>query len=882
MPGGAFAAITTYVANAAIIGFGMGSYAAVVLGNLVAMAVLIGSTVALSAVTDALTPKPDKQSFVSELAGRTQTIKQPITVHRVIFGEVRVGGSVTFLQTTHDDGLWHLIVTFCGHSINSIQQYFYNDEEQTIDASGFPTGGTWNDGGSSIRTRIVAGLGTTAGDATFNTALQTNLPGIWTTNHRQSGRAKAYIQGVSENFRQGIPNVTFIVRGNNEIYDPRDLSTGYTNNAALCIRKYLTDTSFGLGEPTTRIDEASFIAAANICDETVTLSDATTEARYTINGVIETTKTPKVALGEMLGACAGTLTHQGGKWALYVGAYRTPTITFDENVLDGPISVQTRIGRRDNFNRVKGVFVNPADLYQPTDFPVVTNATYLAEDNNEAIWKDIALGFTTSAATAQRLAKIELERARQQITVSFPMNLNGMRVQIGDVVNITNARMGWTAKPFEVTDWSFANRGDGDSPRLGVDLGLRETASTVFDWANGEETTLDPAPNSNLPNPFVVGTVGTPSITEELFSTMTGAGVKTKAIVSWTASSNSFINRYRVEHKSSSASEWISHPFIKATTFEIWDIAPGVYDFRYYAITDLRTEKASTTRTQEIFGLSVPPADITGLSISALSSLAVLSWTPHPDLDVKEGGKIIFRHSNQMTGAAWGGSVSIGKAVPGTTNTVILPLKSGTYLCKAVDSSGIQSVTAATITTNAATLTNFANLSTLSAHTAFAGTHSNTVVDGSVLKLDGATAIDAWGTVDAVAQWDAEGGIKTSGTYTMQYGIDLGSVKKTRLGTDITTVTTNAIVLDLVDSRAANIDTWESFDGVTGAQTDAEVEVRETDDDPAGTPTWDVWKRLEVADYQARAFHFRLNLESNDPTFNIRVSQLTITADEVV
>ena len=483
-------------------------------------------------------------------------------------------------------------------------------------------------------------------------------------------------------------------------------------------------------------------------------------------------------------------------------------------------------------------------------------------------------------ATAQRLAKIELERARQQITVSFPMNLNGMRVQIGDVVNITNARMGWTAKPFEVTDWSFANRGDGDSPRLGVDLGLRETASTVFDWANGEETTLDPAPNSNLPNPLVVGTVGTPSITEELFSTMTGAGVKTKAIVSWTASSNSFINRYRVEHKSSSASEWISHPVIKATTFEIWDIAPGVYDFRYYAITDLRTEKASTTRTQEIFGLSVPPADITGLSISALSSLAVLSWTPHPDLDVKEGGKIIFRHSNQMTGAAWGGSVSIGKAVPGTTNTVVLPLKSGAYLCKAVDSSGIQSVTAATITTNAATLTNFANLSTLSAHTAFAGTHSNTVVDGSVLKLDGATAIDAWGTVDAVAQWDAEGGIKTSGTYTMQDGIDLGSVKKTRLGTDITTVTTN--VLDLVDSRAANIDTWESFDGVTGAQTDAEVEVRETDDDPAGTPTWDVWKRLEVADYQARAFQFRLNLESNDPTFNIRVSELTITADEVV
>src|SRR3546814_10333437 len=79
----------------------------------------------------------------------------------------------------------------------------------------------------------------------------------------------------------------------------------------------------------------------------------------------------------------------------------------------------------------------------------VTNATYLAEDNDERIWKDIDLPFTTSAATAQRLAKIDLERARQQMTTVWPCKLTAMRVQAGEVVKLTNSRFGWSEKPFE-------------------------------------------------------------------------------------------------------------------------------------------------------------------------------------------------------------------------------------------------------------------------------------------------------------------------------------------------------------------------------------------------------------------------------------------------
>ena len=73
----------------------------------------------------------------------------------------------------------------------------------------------------------------------------------------------------------------------------------------------------------------------------------------------------------------------------------------------------------------------------------------------------------------------------------------------------------------------------------------------------------------------------------------------------------------------------------------------------------------------------------------------VLRWDQSPDLDVRVGGKIVFRHSE--AGTTWPASVSIGEAVPGSATVAVLPLKAGEYLAKAVDSSGIQSAAASAV-----------------------------------------------------------------------------------------------------------------------------------------------------------------------------------------
>lgn len=833
------------------------------------------TNVVLGAVSKALTSKP-KQKEAAAVAttarDRTLAVRQPITVHRVIYGQVRVSGPFTFIHSTDSGQYINFVLTLAGHAVEEIGDVYFNDELIPLDGSGNATGRF------AGYVTVKKGLGTTEGDADLLAALQTNCPGVWTANHKQAGRAKLSVRlkFSQDLFPNGIPNVTTIVKGK-LLYDPRTGLTVYSTNAALCVRDYLASSAYGLGEPATAIYDTAFIAAANICDENVTLAAGGTEKRYTCNGTVDTDRKPKDVLESLLTSMAGKLAYQGGKWNLYAGAYRTPTVSLNEDDLDGPIKLTTRLSRREIFNGVKGVYVSPADFYQPTDFPPVTNATYLSEDQGERIWKDIDLQFTTSAATAQRLAKIELERARQQMTTVWPCNLRAFRIQAGDVVYLNNTRFGWTNKPFEVEDWQFAIRGNNDAPQLGIDLYMRETASAVYDWNSGNETTVDVAPNTTLPNPFTVSTPGIPSVTESLYQTNEGAGVKARATVSW-AAVDPFAVFYQVEHKLAADSTYIVHPRTASTTFEINDIAAGVYDFRVKAINTLGVSSAYASATKEIYGLGAKPSALTGLTIQAAGGLAILQWVRSIDIDVRIGGKIAFRHSRSESGASYSASVSIGDALTGDQTVAVLPLLPGTYFAVAFDSSGIAS-DAASVSTAGAQVLAFSTLSTVTEHTAFSGINSGTAVVDGVLKLAGASLMDSWGLIDSIVDWDSEGGVLSSGTYTFAAGLDLTTQRRTRLR--VSKVVQEVNTRDLIDSRTSLMDDWPSWDGVVGGETDMQVWARATNDDPAGTPTWGAWEKLHAGEYYARAFQFQARLSSTNPDYNIHVTELSVTAEAI-
>ena len=417
-------------------------------------------------------------------------------------------------------------------------------------------GGVSTYAGETYLYRVNTHLGTTA--QTHDTDAVAEIA-EWTIDHRLRGVAYVYVRlrFDREAFPSGIPNVTALVSGKNNIYDPRDLSSGYSTNAALCFADYLASDQFGFGASfAADFDLVALNAAANICDEAVVLDDSSSESRYSCNGVVDTDQSPKSVLERLLTAMCGTCVFSGGKWVVHAGAYRSATVTLAEADLRAGFTVQTKPSRADLCNAVKGTYTYRADddgVYQPADFPAVTNSTYQAEDG-EQIWRDIELQFTSSPSMAQRLAKIELEKTRQGMTLRYPCKLTALGIRAGDVVQISNTRLDWTAKPFEVLEWEFAIDAGG---ALGIDLTLQETAAGVYDWANGEETTVDLAPNTNLPNPYAAAAVTNLVVVESAIIPTDGGQVINIA-VSWDAAVNRNIILYELEGRIASDTTWHS------------------------------------------------------------------------------------------------------------------------------------------------------------------------------------------------------------------------------------------------------------------------------------------------------------------------------------
>jgi hypothetical protein len=493
------------------------------------------TTFVLGAASYALSKKPSDGNALG--SGALASTRDALAPHKVIYGRSRTGGTIVYLESTSDNKYLHSVYALAGHEIDAVEKVYFNDEEVTIGGDGVVSGGTY-----SGKARVQFKYGTA--DQTAFSDLVSASDSNWTTNHRMRGRAAAYIRFEYDQdaYPNGVPNVSFLIRGK-KVYDPRSDTTVWSNNPALCVADYLTNTQYGLGaDYDTEIDETALIAAAEGCDDDVDLAAGGTEHKYSLDGFFLTSSTPEEIINQMLTAMAGKAVWSSGKWRILAGEYYTPTLTFDEDDLRAGFTVQTLVSRRENFNSVKGVFVSSDNNYISTDFPSITSATYVAEDGGEEVFKNISLPFTTSATMAQRLAKIELLRARQQITLTLPLKLQGLKANVGDIVQINNTRLGWSAKPFEVVSMNMSM---GET--LGVDLELREISTDVFDWSTDEEQTFDPAPNTNLPNAFQVAPPTDLTIEATNIPTPDG-GIQSSLLVTWTPPANAFVYQYEVQY----------------------------------------------------------------------------------------------------------------------------------------------------------------------------------------------------------------------------------------------------------------------------------------------------------------------------------------------
>lgn len=806
------------------------------------------TSVAIGLVQQSLTPKRRISTTDASQSAILVSGVSPVADHQIIYGQTKVGGVIVYKEATDNNKFLHIIVALAGHECEEITTVYLNDEALTLDGDGEVTAPDKYVG--KVRINKHLGSATQVADSD----LVDESEGKWTADHRLQGICYVYarLQFDADAFPNGEPNITAIIKGK-KVYNPNTGATAWSDNAALCVRDYLTET-YGLASDSEEIDDTLVITAANVCDEDVSLATGGTEKRYTTNGAISTGSQPSESIDALLRCMGGIMWYAQGKWRIRAAAYTTPSVVFDEDDLRSGVDIQTRHSRRDNFNIVKGTFRGAESNWQFSDFPEIRSTTFIEADGGQESAMDLQMGLTSSAATAQRIAKIALLTNREQLTVSASFGLRALQVQVGDVVKFTNTRAGFDEKPFQVINWGFGRSEGGD---LIVNMTLRETSSAVYDWS-AEETAFE-ANNTTLADPFDVPAIGL-AITSE--ARIINEHLTNVIVATTTSDAPERIDNVEVQFKKSTDTDYISAGIGDLGKFEIIDVVDDDYDIRARGINTFGIKgDFSIVSNFGVENLADPPADVTDFSFNVGSSGILLEWEPVADLDLSF---YRIRHSFVESGATFANAVTAINKVARPANSVLVPAQSGTYLIKAYDKSGNQSVNATSIVVRAEDLDIYGTTQRQTEHSTFTGTKTGcSVVDNRLRITDPSTA-------------------PTTATYDFSNYIDTGSVRVARCSTEIDNLRINDAATVTFDTLTGNFDSLGgNFDDLTGgssfADTDVITFVSTTDDDPAGSPTWSAYKRFKSGDFSGRAFRFRVELQSTGDDVTPALSELAAT-----
>lgn len=463
-----------------------------------AYAIAMIITVAAQVATQVLTKSPSIDSYRTPQE-RKQVLRAAASAKTVVYGKCISAGTLFFSEEQAGDQtdgeLLHLAITLAGHPITGIGSVFLGDDNIT----------SYGDS-ASYETHIDR--------QTADPYMLKNCPS-WKEDMIGKGISwlRLTLKFDAEKFPSGIPNVTVEKMGR-KVYDPRTSTTIYTSNAALCILDYYRSY---LKVSDSDINWEQFQEAANICDESVSNADGSTESRYTLNGEFDLSENKASILESMVSACSGEVTYIAGKHGLIVGAYYGPaTEVITESQLAGDIEIMPEVSQSEKVNTIKGTFIDPQQKYTEVDFPTVSVAEWIAEDGVE-ISQDLKLRFVTSEYQAQRLADIKLKRTRISRTMNISLNLSGYRYRPGMYVKVNFPSLGIIDTEMRVTDWKFGLQN-------GVQLTLKQETSDV--WGDAIGKPIERPPFTQLPP----GGVAQP---QNLKYTVEEIGQVVQGVLSW-------------------------------------------------------------------------------------------------------------------------------------------------------------------------------------------------------------------------------------------------------------------------------------------------------------------------------------------------------------
>jgi hypothetical protein len=342
------------------------------------------------AVQAAFAKKPD----VPKPEDGKYNLRQNVPSPAFVLGKAKKAGDYLMLEEKRGIA-WHVITT-AGHRINAYLAHYLHSELVTldvVDGDVLEPDHFVSSGGNS-KVAIVTRLGLDA--ETAYSEVVTELPTIWTEDHRGDGMATVMMKAVSvsiENhqkiFPQGMPAHSSVIEGallydpREETHDPEDRNSwAYSENLVLERLWHLTH-PVGVKLTLDDIYLPDWSHAADVADETILNRDGDEEPRYH-GGFWFRAADDVVTIGRIMDQAAELVIYEraDGTVGVHAGEFVEPDVRLTENDI---ISVSFDANRRKESTvlAVRGRFTDPDKLFNTVDAAIIGNPYIPEEDSTE-------------------------------------------------------------------------------------------------------------------------------------------------------------------------------------------------------------------------------------------------------------------------------------------------------------------------------------------------------------------------------------------------------------------------------------------------------------------------------------------------------------------
>lgn len=282
----------------------------------------------------------------------------------------------------------------------------------------------------------------------------------------------------------GEPSVQFLMKGrkvravelNAGVYS---LSTSwvYSNNPALVLIDYLTNSDFGRGLPVSKLDLESFYNTAAVCDTVVSsgraiggLVNGATATRdiplYECNITLDTESTIRQNIERILETMgfAEMIWTPSGQYKLTLDyptslaetqALIPSTHVFtDDNIIRDEVSLSW-LPASERANQATVNFLNEHEDFKEDSmtwppFGSTVHNTFITEDNQQPLKKNFQVSGITDPYHALARAEQEVRKSRSLFTIEFTADKQALNVEPGDIIQVTLSTSGLTDEIFKV------------------------------------------------------------------------------------------------------------------------------------------------------------------------------------------------------------------------------------------------------------------------------------------------------------------------------------------------------------------------------------------------------------------------------------------------